>query len=144
MWSPGRLHGEAPPELIVCVLDATNLRLSLRLALELRRLAIPMVVALNMSDLAHRRGFHLDRAALERELGVPVVETVAVRAGGEAALVAALDALPIEAAARTCDTRGRIERGAGGDCSASRAASWRARAMSNRCVIARSRASMRS
>jgi ferrous iron transport protein B len=94
----GRLHGEAPPEAIVCVLDATNLRLSLRLALELRRLAIPMVVALNMSDLAHRRGFHLDRAALERQLGVPVVETIAVRAGGEAALVAALDALAIEAA----------------------------------------------
>jgi ferrous iron transport protein B len=94
----GRLHGEAPPEAIVCVLDATNLRLSLRLALELRRLAIPMVVALNMSDLAHRRGFRLDRATLERELGVPVVETIAVRAGGEAALVAALDALAIEAA----------------------------------------------
>ncbi len=89
----GRLRGEPPPELIVCVLDATNLRLSLRLALELTRLSIPMVVALNMSDLAHRRGFRLDRAALARELGVPVVETVAVRSGGEAALVGALDAL---------------------------------------------------
>ena len=48
----GRLHGETPPEMIVCVLDATNLRLSLRLALELTRLSIPMIVALNMSDLA--------------------------------------------------------------------------------------------
>jgi ferrous iron transport protein B len=89
----GKLHGETPPELIVCVLDATNLRLSLRLALELTRLAIPMVVALNMSDLAHRRGFKLDRAALARELGVPVVETVAIRSGGERELVAALDAI---------------------------------------------------
>jgi ferrous iron transport protein B len=87
----GRLNGETPPELIVCVLDATNLRLSLRLALELARLSIPMVVALNMSDLAHRRGFTLDIAALSRELRVPVVETVAVKTGGDAALIAALD-----------------------------------------------------
>jgi len=89
----GRLHGEAAPDAIVCVLDSTNLRLSLRLAVELTRLRVPMVVALNMSDLARRRGFTLDRAALARELGVPVVDTVAVRAGGDAALVAALDAL---------------------------------------------------
>lgn len=89
----GKLRGEAPPELIVCVLDATNLRLSLRLALELKRAAIPMIVALNMSDLAHRRGFKLDREALARELALPVVETVAVRPGGEQALVAQLDAL---------------------------------------------------
>jgi ferrous iron transport protein B len=89
----GRLHGEAPPEIIVCVLDATNLRLSLRLALELSRLSIPMVVALNMSDLAHRRGFKLNAAALSRELGVPVVETVAVRSGGDATLITALDSV---------------------------------------------------
>jgi ferrous iron transport protein B len=89
----GRLRGEAPPELIICILDATNLRLSLRLTLELKRFGIPMIVALNMSDLAHRRGFKLDRAALAHELGVPVVETVAVRAGGEQALIAQLDEL---------------------------------------------------
>jgi ferrous iron transport protein B len=89
----GRLRGEAPPDVIVCVLDATNLRLSLRLALELKQVGIPMIVALNMSDLAHRRGFKLDRDALERELGLPVVETVAVRAGGDAALVEKLDQL---------------------------------------------------
>jgi ferrous iron transport protein B len=89
----GRLRGEAPPELIICILDATNLRLSLRLALELKRFGIPMIVALNMSDLAHRRGYTLDRHALARELGVPVVETVAVRAGGDQALIAQLDEL---------------------------------------------------
>jgi ferrous iron transport protein B len=94
----GKLRGETPPELIVCVLDATNLRLSLRLALELTRLSIPMVVALNMSDLAHRRGFKLDAPALSRELGVPVVETVAVRSGGDRALIEALDNLPVTAA----------------------------------------------
>jgi ferrous iron transport protein B len=93
----GRLRGEVPPELIVCVLDSTNLRLSLRLALELTRLDIPMIVALNMSDLARRRGFKLNREALARELGVPVVETVAVRSGGEAALLAILDATEFKA-----------------------------------------------
>jgi ferrous iron transport protein B len=83
----GRVAGEARPELVVCVLDATNLRLSLRLALEVRRSGVAMIAALNMSDLAHRRGYRLDRERLAAELGVPVVETVAVRSGGEAALV---------------------------------------------------------
>jgi ferrous iron transport protein B len=87
----GKLRGEAPPELVICVLDSTNLRLSLRLALELRELQLPLVVALNMSDLAQRRGFRLNRAALARELGVPVVETVAIRPGGDAELLAALE-----------------------------------------------------
>ena len=50
-----------------------------------------MIVALNMSDVAKQRGYRLDRAALERALGVPVVETVAVRPGGERALVEAID-----------------------------------------------------
>jgi ferrous iron transport protein B len=90
----GRLAGEAPPEFVVCVVDATNLRLNLRLVLELRDLGMPMIVALNMSDLARDRGFALDRARLERELGVPVVETVAIRDGGERELLTRLDALP--------------------------------------------------
>jgi ferrous iron transport protein B len=90
----GRLRGEAPPELIICVLDSTNLRLSLRLTLELCQLGVPLIVALNMSDLAHRRGFRLDRDALARELGVPVVETVAIRPGGEASLLEALESAP--------------------------------------------------
>ena len=90
----GRLAGEAPPEIVVCVVDATNLRLNLRLALELRELGIPMIVALNMSDLAHGRGFSLDRARLEQELGVPVVETVAIREGGERALLERLESMP--------------------------------------------------
>jgi len=90
----GRLAGETPPELVICVVDATNLRLNLRLALELRELGVPMIVALNMSDLARDRGFELDCARLEQELGVPVVETVAIRDGGERALLERLDALP--------------------------------------------------
>ncbi|MHB1122351.1 MAG: ferrous iron transport protein B [Ramlibacter sp.] len=80
------------PELLVCVTDATNLRLNLRLVLEARRLGVPIVVALNMSDLARRRGIVIDRQALERELGMPVVETVGVHDEGARALVAHLDA----------------------------------------------------
>src|SRR5206468_12592434 len=87
----GRHASEPPPDLLVCVVDATNLRLNLRLVLELKRLGRPMIVALNMSDLATQRGYTLDRAALERALGVPVVPTVAVRSGGERALVDAID-----------------------------------------------------
>ena len=88
----GRHASEPAPDLLVCVVDATNLRLNLRLVLELKSLGRPMIVALNMSDVAEQRGYRLDRAALERALGVPVVPTVAVRAGGERALVEAIDA----------------------------------------------------
>src|SRR6201997_3063041 len=69
----GRHASETPPDLLVCVVDATNLRLNLRLALELKRICPPMIVALNMSDVAKQRGYRFDRAALERALGVPVV-----------------------------------------------------------------------
>jgi ferrous iron transport protein B len=88
----GRLRGETAPDLIVCVVDATNLRLSLRLVLELERVGRPVIVALNMSDLARKRGYRLDRARLEAELRVPVVETIAVHSGGARDLVAAIDA----------------------------------------------------
>jgi ferrous iron transport protein B len=90
----GRLAGEAVPQRVICVVDATNLRLNLRLVLELRDLGVPLVVALNMSDLAHGRGFRLDRERLEQELGVPAVETVAIREGGAQALMERLESLP--------------------------------------------------
>ncbi|HVO08808.1 MAG TPA: ferrous iron transport protein B [Burkholderiaceae bacterium] len=88
----GRLHGEPAPDLIVCVVDATNLRLSLRLVLELERVGRPVIVALNMSDLARKRGYRLNRTRLESELRAPVVETVAVQPGGARELIAAIDA----------------------------------------------------
>src|SRR3979411_1909830 len=72
----GRHASEPPPDLLVCVVDATNLRLNLRLVLELKRIGRPMIVALNMSDVAKTRGYQVDRVALERALGVTVVETV--------------------------------------------------------------------
>ena len=86
----GRLASETPPDLIVNVVDATNLRLGLRLSLELLRLGRPMIVALNMSDIARRRGMNIDPARLAEQLGCPVVETVAVASGGERALLAEL------------------------------------------------------
>jgi ferrous iron transport protein B len=89
----GRLAGEPAPEAVICVVDSTNLRLNLRLVLELRDLGVPLVVALNMNDLAERRGFRLDRARLEQELGVPVVATVAIRDGGERALLERLESM---------------------------------------------------
>ena len=101
----GRYPGEAVPDLIVCVADATNLRLHLRFVLELKRLGRPMVLALNMMDAAERRGIRIDTAQLQQRLGMPVVETIAVRRGGTAALVERLDrevapltALPEDAA----------------------------------------------
>ena len=89
----GFYPGEAAPDLLVCVVDATNLRLHLRFVLELRALGKPMLVALNMADAAKKRGIDIDVAALQRELGVPVVETVAVRRGGPAHPLATLDAV---------------------------------------------------
>jgi ferrous iron transport protein B len=87
----GRYPGEPVPDLIVCVADATNLRLHLRFVLELKRLGRPMVLALNMMDAAARRGIRIDTALLQKRLGMPVVETIAVRRGGTAALVERLD-----------------------------------------------------
>ena len=78
----GSKQGEDRPDLLVCVTDATNLRLNLRLVVEAKRLGLPMVLALNMSDVAKHRGVKIDVGALQRELGMPVVETVAVRRGG--------------------------------------------------------------
>ncbi|MFC7521851.1 ferrous iron transporter B [Xanthomonas populi] len=88
----GVYPGEPAPDVLVCVMDATNLRLHLRFALELRELGRPMIVALNMVDAAQRRGIVIDLPALEQALGVPVVETVAVRRGGAKALVERIDA----------------------------------------------------
>ena len=103
----GRRPGEPLPDLLVCVTDATNLRLNLRLVLEARRLGLPMAMALNMTDMARQQGVVVDIAALSRELGMPVIETVGVRGDGAASLVALLaDYLPPAAdtrAARPAD-----------------------------------------
>ncbi|UOF12996.1 ferrous iron transporter B [Lysobacter capsici] len=91
----GFYPGERAPDVLLCVVDATNLRLHLRFALELRQLGRPMVIAVNMMDAAKRRGIDIDLVALERELGVPVVATVAVKRNGARALVAMLDRIAV-------------------------------------------------
>ncbi|MFK2904321.1 ferrous iron transporter B [Dyella ginsengisoli] len=98
----GVYPGEPAPDLIVCVADATNLRLHLRFVLEVKRLGRPVVLALNMMDTARRRGIAIDVAELSRRLGMPVVETVAVRRGGARALIERVDgevppAAPVQA-----------------------------------------------
>ncbi|MBI2724897.1 MAG: ferrous iron transporter B [Polaromonas sp.] len=87
----GRAKGEKRPDLIVCVVDATNLRRSLRLVLGVKRLGIPCVVAVNMQDLARDRGLAIDVDALSKELGLPVVSTVGTRGGGDVDLRLLLD-----------------------------------------------------
>jgi ferrous iron transport protein B len=87
----GQQRGERQPDALVIVLDASNLDNHLRFALQLIELGLPTILALNMVDLAKRDGLELDPKALERALGVPVVETVAVRRRGVHELHAALD-----------------------------------------------------
>ena len=89
----GRLAGEAAPEVLVCVADATNLRLVLRLALELKQIGRPIVLALNMIDIAERRGLVIDLPRLSAELGMPVATTVAVRKRGLTELLDQVDRL---------------------------------------------------
>ncbi|WP_062734147.1 ferrous iron transporter B [Sphingobium abikonense] len=89
----GKQVGEKRPDALVIVVDAANLDNHLRFALELIALGLPTIVALNMVDLATRDGLELDAAALSRELGVPVIATVAVRKRGLDHLRTELEAL---------------------------------------------------
>ena len=87
----GHQKGERLPDALLIVVDASNLDNHLRFALQLIELGLPTLIALNMVDLATRDGLVLDPKVLERELGIPVIETVAVRRRGIADLQQALD-----------------------------------------------------
>jgi len=87
----GKQKGERQPDALIIVLDASNLDNHLRFALQLIELGLPTIIALNMIDLAKRDGLELDSAKLAEELGVPVIETVAVRRRGIPELHTALD-----------------------------------------------------
>ena len=87
----GTAIGEKQPELVVCVLDATNLRRGLRLVLNIRELGLPVIVALNMTDLARKRGIEIDIARLSHLINLPVVPMVAIDGEGMDALLGALD-----------------------------------------------------
>ncbi|NML95840.1 ferrous iron transporter B [Novosphingobium olei] len=100
----GEQHGQAQPDVLVIVLDSSNLEQHLVFAQEVLELGRPTVVALNMVDLAERDGLVLDSAALSAALGVPVIPTVAVRRRGlddlAAAVAAARDAVAEQPVAR--------------------------------------------
>jgi ferrous iron transport protein B len=91
----GNAVGEKRPDLVICVVDATNLRRNLRLVLAVKRLGLPCIVALNMTDLAAQRGMPVDADALSLQLQLPVVDTVAVKPGGADPLLDLLDTTDI-------------------------------------------------
>jgi ferrous iron transport protein B len=86
----GKLAAETP-DFLLCVADATNLRVALRLVIELKRTGRPLLLVLNMIDIARRRGIDIDLKKLSIELGVPVVTSTAVRRGGTEELLARID-----------------------------------------------------
>ena len=96
----GEFPGEAMPEVLVIVLDASNLEQHLVFAQELIALGRPVLVALNMVDLAERDGLVLDPKALETALGVPVIPTVAVRRRGISELLQGIQAAEVKAEQR--------------------------------------------
>jgi ferrous iron transport protein B len=89
----GRMTHEPVPDVLVAVIDATNLRLGLRLVLELQTLGKPLVLALNQMDSARQRGIQIDTVGLANTLGIPVIETVAVNKQGVVDLMATLSNL---------------------------------------------------
>ncbi|MDS4040783.1 MAG: ferrous iron transport protein B [Candidatus Competibacter sp.] len=95
----GRQAREALPDAVVCVTDATNLGQHLRLLLELRQLGRPLILALNMMDIAQKRGCQISVEALSRQLGIPVVTTVAMRKSGVQDLLGQIDTLLTQAPA---------------------------------------------
>src|ERR1700744_970670 len=87
----GRASSERVPDLVLCVADSTNLRLTIRLLLELKSTGRPLALVLNMFDIASRRGVSVDVPKLSEALGVPVVTSIAVRKGGTADLLRLTD-----------------------------------------------------
>ena len=87
----GRLEGEKRPDLVLCVVDASNLERNLYLLSQVLATGLPTVVALTMIDVAAGRGVQVDAARLSKNLGVPVVPVRADRKLGLEELKAALD-----------------------------------------------------
>jgi ferrous iron transport protein B len=99
----GRLAAETP-DFLLCVADATNLRVALRLVIELKRTGRPLLLVLNMIDIARRRGIDIDLGKLSAELGVSVVTSTAVRRGGTEDLLRRIDEIVAAAPAKPLDS----------------------------------------
>ena len=78
---------EGGPDVVVNLVDATNLERNLYLTTQILDLGVPVVVALNMMDLVKKNGDKIDVAGLSKQLGCPVVETTALRGHGMAELM---------------------------------------------------------
>jgi len=88
----GRVAAVGRPDVVLLIVDATNLRRNLFLASQVLEIGVPVVIALNMTDLLEAQGITLDLAQLEAALGAPLVPIAAARGEGLDALRAALDA----------------------------------------------------
>lgn len=86
----GKIVEEGNQDVFLCVVDATNLKLHLGLVLEMIELGKPILIVMNMMDEARRRGMQINTEKLSQRLGVPIIETVAVRNSGIDTLKAAL------------------------------------------------------
>src|SRR5579883_2510024 len=93
----GRAKGDVARDFVLCVADSTNLRLTIRLLIELKATGRPLALVLNMFDIAKRRGVTVDVAKLSDALGVPVVTSIAVRKGGTAELLGLTDEIAAQA-----------------------------------------------
>jgi ferrous iron transport protein B len=100
----GRLASETAPDLLLCVADATNLRVALRLVIELKQVGRPILLVLNMIDIARRRGIDINLERLSAELGVPVVTSTAVRRGGTEDLLRRIDEMAASAAGKSVES----------------------------------------
>jgi ferrous iron transport protein B len=100
----GRLASETAPDLLLCVADATNLRVAIRLVIELKQVGRPILLVLNMIDIARRRGIDINLEKLSAELGVPVVTSTAVRRGGTEELLRRLDEMAAGAANKSVES----------------------------------------
>ncbi len=86
----GRQEGASRPDVVVTIVDASNLERNLYLTTQILELGVPVVVALNMTDVAEAQGMRIDAERLARQLGVPVVPIQANRAKGLDRLKAAI------------------------------------------------------
>jgi ferrous iron transport protein B len=112
-WVARRGLLDGRPDVVVLILDATNLARNLYMALQILELEIPLVIALNLVDQAEKRGLRLDAGLLAQHLGVPVIETVATRGEGLDELVRAAADVARESRA-SAKHRGAGEPGKGG------------------------------
>ncbi len=105
---------EERPDIVVDVIDSTNLERNLYLCLQFQELGIPVVGALNMSDEAEAKGLRIDAALLSKTLGIPLAKTVGTNGEGVEALLEAVlaEVSAAEASAAAMDASTETPKGA--------------------------------